>query len=203
MVYLPNIPVSTNSPAVDQPLITANFTAANNFFGVDHVKFDAASNNGRHNQISFVGVNPAAAVPVATEGITLIAEYDAVSSKYVLNYRQDSAAHPAEAAYALTNSNPPLVAGIGYSYLPGGILLQWGRTAADVVSGVQTTISFPIAFTAIAYSVQATLEKDNPASGSGQAVNVVKGKVTTTGFDVWHQATGNHKVQWMAIGVCA
>jgi len=203
MVYIPNIPQAGNTLAESQPWILANFTDLNTYFSVDHVALDAAANNGSHNKVGFIGVNPSAPVPVTTEGITLIADYSAATSKYILRYKQNSVAFPADSSHALTNSHIPLAASIGYSYLPGGILIQWGRTAADVVTGVQTTINFPVAFTSTAYSVQVTLEKDNPASGTAQAANVVRTTVSTTGFDVYHSASGNHKVQWMAIGVSA
>jgi len=48
---------------------------------------------------------------------------------------------------------PVLSSNVGYSYLPNGILMQWGRTAANSTVG---SIQFPIPFPTIVYNIQVT-----------------------------------------------
>lgn len=51
-IYTRNQPVATDDLSVSQPILQANTNTADDFFGVDHYKFSAVSNNGFHNQVT-------------------------------------------------------------------------------------------------------------------------------------------------------
>jgi hypothetical protein len=53
MAYLPNIPQATDYQDASQPQLLENFTQLNNIFAIDHATFNAASNNGKHNKVTF------------------------------------------------------------------------------------------------------------------------------------------------------
>lgn len=54
LTYYSNIPQATDNPSNSQPQILQNFTAINQWTGVDHVAFGSAgSQDGYHNRVSF------------------------------------------------------------------------------------------------------------------------------------------------------
>jgi len=61
MTFNPNIPQATDRPSDSQAQLLANFQQLNTIFDVDHVTFNASSNNGKHNKSSYVvsGADPA------------------------------------------------------------------------------------------------------------------------------------------------
>lgn len=56
MTYTPGIPVPTNDPSVDAPVMQQNSIAINNWVQVDHVGFNNAS-SGQHKQVTFQSNN--------------------------------------------------------------------------------------------------------------------------------------------------
>lgn len=53
MTYNPNTPLANERISDTQQPIRDNFFLANQYFGVDHFEFDAASNNGLHKQSTY------------------------------------------------------------------------------------------------------------------------------------------------------
>lgn len=90
----------------------------------------------------------------------------------------------------------------GYTELPGGAILQWGKTTADIQSG---SVVFPIAFPNGCLNVVATCT----AASTGNAVRktVGVGNLSTTGFDYQtrmddgtNPLSGQRDIFWQAIG---
>jgi hypothetical protein len=80
----------------------------------------------------------------------------------------------------------------GYSYLPNGMIVQWGRQY--VGNNVRSTVTLPIAFTTTA-SVAASSNLDsvnNWASTGGYYID-------TGHIGLW-SANFNAEVNWIAIG---
>jgi hypothetical protein len=83
-----------------------------------------------------------------------------------------------------------LTAANGYTYVMGGIILQWGYQA---YSGIATPVVFPITFPTACTSVHVTTNRLNSgANGYNHA-----GSVTTAGFSAVFDAVGGW---WSAIG---
>jgi hypothetical protein len=89
----------------------------------------------------------------------------------------------------------------GYVKLPGGIIIQWGFVTTP--SGGPTTVTFPTAFSAGAFNIQATVVSDGGSANAGLAF--VASVPTATSFPVgaltadtgaWAART----VYWQAIG---
>lgn len=91
------------------------------------------------------------------------------------------------------NIGTPTLAANGFSYLPNGLLANWGWVSANTISG---TITFTRAFTAVPYSVQLTAAvaaANNPYHSATP---------TTSGATVRNQSTGTGaNVFYFAIGV--
>jgi hypothetical protein len=84
------------------------------------------------------------------------------------------------------------VAANGYSYLPNGLLMQWGSLQVNSSTTAQT---FPVSYGTNAYSVTST--------GNTAAATYVPMvfSVTKTGFTIRTANTANTLCYWMAIGV--
>lgn len=93
------------------------------------------------------------------------------------------------AAYAAIFGS--LQAANGYQKLPGGLILQWGNFSAPAAA--TTAFSFPLAFTAGAFSMSANF--NIPASAT---VNV--SALSTTQFQIQNLYSGAQSGYWMAIG---
>ena len=67
MTYTLGIPAANLSPAAQQADLATNTDLANTFFGVDHVAFTAAADQGEHAKVTFnnVQADPALAAPKA------------------------------------------------------------------------------------------------------------------------------------------
>src|SRR5512147_851600 len=134
--YQPGIPTGTVDLDVDYLNIQNNFTQANTSFGVDHVPFDTNTLDepaGYHESIHFVPFsttvtnppnNQPVVSPTATSGFGQL-----FSSQINDGINLD------ESLYFLTGGNrltqltrnfQPVASANGYTFLPGGLILQWG-----------------------------------------------------------------------------
>ena len=83
----------------------------------------------------------------------------------------------------------------GWTFLPGGMLLQYGIRSSPGASGV---ITLPVAFTNAPYSITLTLLRN---SGS-QSVTIDSGTIpTTTTINYLVSSSGSVGIYWTAIGV--
>jgi len=88
----------------------------------------------------------------------------------------------------------------GYTYLPNGLLMQWGQLTTN--AGSTNTLSFSPAFTSNVYSLTFTVIG---ATSATQGRVATANSVTATGFTVWTSngsvTVPNVPLYWMAIGV--
>lgn len=99
-----------------------------------------------------------------------------------------------------TGSNQDFVGTSGYQKLPGGLIIQWGRTGNIVGINGFEDITFPISFTASVFSVVATPVTDNyPAGDKSDMWSCLS--QTLTGFrmrSVMENRSATYN--WIAIG---
>ena len=98
----------------------------------------------------------------------------------------------------LTNNeaSSPLSTGNGMSWLPGGLMIQWGQFTS---ASNPATVTFPVAFSAPPFSIVATVA--NPAT---QTVSVQVRAQTMTNFTYYtfsgSSSAVNMPINWIAIG---
>lgn len=105
-------------------------------------------------------------------------------------------------SYALfgTNTNYPQVPAVatqfgGWSFLPGFMLMQWGRV--DTPGSSSTVVKFPITFSAAPFTIQLTPRND----GSHSAFTYyLDGAPTATQFAYRGSTGGSNALYWLAIG---
>ena len=198
-VLLPNAGQSLGQTRAD---IRGNFNIIQDAFGRNHVSLNDGTpgNRGKHNFSEYVaqGSTPTiTAGECATYGrnfggvTQLTFTHDATGNVYQL-----TRAIPASVARFSTNTNYTGTQSGGWTFLPGGMLFQYGSRTNPGTSG---TITFPTAFTGAPYSLNLTLLRTS-ASNDGIIVdfNTIP---TASGFDYKINISGADGFYWMAIGV--
>jgi hypothetical protein len=191
--YTDSVPNSTDTISGTQPTILDNFTSLDQQFAVNHVALTSASNNGKHNFCSF----PVQAADPATT-TTECAFYSKAlpSTKPALFMRQNNSG----SVFQMSGKTPTYTAGPpvqGSTFLPGGLLLQYGWI--QVASGATKTITFPYTFSAVPYSVTIAQER---SSGNFPSAIIIGGSVTAGAGATFKlsSSSGDDPIYWMAIG---
>jgi len=153
--YQPGIPTGTVNLDVDYLNIQRNFQQLDTSFGVDHVTFsNQTAQNGYHKSIHFN--------PVSTTATNPPNNYPPVTPAAVPGYGQlmspqvNDGINADTALYFLTGGNRkiqltsnfvPVASQNGYTFLPGGIIMQWAQFTSPGSTGTITfTSSGGIAF---------------------------------------------------------
>lgn len=180
--YTRGIPNGPNNPSADQPIMQTNANSTDSILDIDLYGFN--DNNGGLHQKSTYVVQGSDPVPVNTDGSQGIVYSKAVSGIAEIFINRYGSATPVQltnGAVSITNN--------GYTFLPGGLILQWG-TVTGTVAG--NPFAFPITFTTI-YSLTGAV-RSAPAQAMSFA-NVANNGATAL------SASGTPIIGWMAIGV--
>jgi len=167
MTYQPGIPTGTVNLDVDYKALKDNFTALDTVFNVDHVTFsNTTAQKGYHKDIHFNPFSTVATSPTPNNYITAN-QYPAqgtippgapptVAGIGQLFSAQVNDSISADTGLywlsgnglkvAMTRNFVPSHANNGYTYLPGGIILQWGRKIG--LSGAWPIVDQTLTFTA-------------------------------------------------------
>lgn len=205
-IYNPNIPQPTDLQNVSQVDILGNFSSANTTMGINHYPFDNGTVNiGKH---KFVDMPILAAVPTIASGDGGLYTKTATASQ--LFYTPDNSTNEyqmtrcisasfANFATNLAYGAPPVgfTQTGGWTFLPGGMMLQYGLFGKAGALGASGTIQFPVAYTNVPYSVTAILIRSSSASQS-MSLPIV---ATTANFTFQSTSSSSDSVYWMAIGV--
>lgn len=143
MSYLPGIPAASDIPSQSQAQIKGNFTALDNIFDIDHVKYSATADNGKHKTVSFNDVipNEPTAIP---------------SSLYTKKDAGGLAQLIYENASLITQLTKLTVVESGTNYgitTPWGIIINWGSTTVASGSDESASTAFAIPFTTTKKSI--------------------------------------------------
>lgn len=185
VTYNLDIPDAPNDPSVDQGLMKTNTNAVDQLIDVDHFAFND-NLGGYHKQVTFV---EEAAPGIGTADAVL---FGGVNSA-------DTWPHWQNATTGVTGvlmlNGVPSAGLVGWTYLPGGVVMQWGfhDYAPNVNAGSITfTIEGGIAFNTNIFNIQLTI--------NASAVPAIKAStVSTTGF-TWNASTTISRIYWVALG---
>lgn len=211
MTFTTNIPVSGDTLGGTRDRIRTNFQEIANVESVNHIAFNQVD-EGKHKFLQMPeqpGIINQVGVPLPP---TTLVNEGGLYTKVATNPAQTNLIFRAENngfEYQLTtvisasttrfgNNTVAYVANNngGWTFLPGGMLLQYGRRTTPGNSGV---ITFPVPFpSGIApFSIQVSLERTtddhNVIIDSGTAP-------TATGFNYKCDTSGSNAVNWIAIG---
>lgn len=142
LTYTLNIPAAQNNPSADQPDMKINTNSIDSLLNVDHFTF-AFGNAGWHRQVTL----PIEPTPTSLAGQAVM--YANTSGQSQLFATTDAGGK----AYQLTNFNDSLFSkfgsstGKGWTFLPGGMILNFGFLSTPASSPSSGTITFPRPYT--------------------------------------------------------
>lgn len=173
------VPNSGQSLGQTRDPIRTNFSTIQTAFNVDHVNFDA-SGEGKHAKVTF----PEGTAPsVALNDVVMYAKD--TNGRPTIFMRQEN-----NGSEIQLSGPTPSIGANGYTFLPGGLLLQWGVNGTNSTS---ISITFPTAFTTL-YSItlgtRGGINTQNPFKISAESAS---------GFTAITN-TSNSGFFWMAIG---
>jgi hypothetical protein len=216
MTYQPGIPTGNVKLNIDYSAVQTNFQQLDTQFSVDHIPFSSTTGsppNGYHQSIHY---NPqSTTVTNAPNNYTSAAQYpqgvpattagfgQLFSSQVNDGINVDTGLYWLSGAgrqIALTRNFVPVKANNGVTFLPGGLILQWGRQAiASAANG--TTFNWPIAFTTF-YS--ATVSVIVTANNDTRTADFLNTPSATQATVIVRNENGSQRaatVFFMAIGV--
>jgi hypothetical protein len=201
MTFTPGQPENGQSLGASKVPIRDNFTAIVADLGVNHVAINLAD-QGKHKflQLPEQGSAPTTAV---NEG-GFYAKVGTSPAETSLFFRAENSGfeyrmtRPVAASTALFATNTAYAADHtgGWTFLPGGLLLQYGARTTPGSSG---TITFPITFTTGYYSITIGLSRNNSSSVQNTYIdNSVAVSLTSFAYD--NTSSSTDPIYWMAIG---
>ena len=174
MVYDPNIPQANDLISESQPEILENFSQANVLFGTDHVEFNNATvaNRGKHNKSTYLeqSGNPVTAL---NEAAVYTKDVLGITELFIRRENNGTVIQLTE------ESGDPVVNNNGQTFLPGGMILKWGRSQT-VTNGVE--FPFPIAFPNSCFTVIITPCPANTNPATVDDFAYIISPPSTTGF---------------------
>lgn len=206
--YNPAVPTGTVNLDQDYANIQANFGQANTSFGIDHVAFDVNTSDnpaGYHKSAHFVPVSTTATNPPNNQPV--ITPLATTGFGQLFSSQINDGINIDEALYFLTGGNrltqltrnfQPSISTNGYTFLPGGLILQYGISLSNT-SSPNGTVVFPIAFPNTSFGVQICVLE---ASNSRRIWHI--NALSTTGFTAYIQDSNGSSVAnnfyWVALG---
>jgi hypothetical protein len=210
MTYQPGIPTGTVPLNQDYLNIQGNFTSLNTQWQVDHVPLTTTGGsppNGYHTQVHLVPQS----TPLATSGYGQVYSNtvnDGINTDQTLFFLTGGNRN-----LQLTRNFVPVSASNGYTFLPGGLILQWGLVNgthggdnhfnggdSSSVTFATSNIAFPNnCFTVWAHPMYTT---GNPPASSSSATVAIDRGFTRLSFN-WSFASGSGSYTrffWFAIG---
>jgi len=209
-------PLANQDLNVSQPLIRQNFVETDDTFGINHYKFSNLTvNKGKHKFVSMpVLANYAAISPAPVAGDATIYSKTAGAASQIFAVADATADEyqmtrfiPASFALFSTNTNYPLAQAFekgGWTFLPGGLILQYGSVLPGQSTSQTGTTKFPISFTSAPFIVMPTaVSRSTGVSKQIRVVSVTDTTITASQFQwTWDNGTSNYVgFNWFAIGI--
>jgi len=216
-VFQPNVPTGTVPLDQDYLNLQGNNQQLNISFGVDHVPFSDTSGipptgiSGAHKSLHMVPFSTEASNPPNNQPPILPAAVTGLGEVICVK-RNDGIAIDTSMFFQtsggliqeMSRNFTPVKANNGYTFLPGGLILQWGRLTQAFSGGDTGAITFAtsnIDFPNNCFSV--SLQGGYTGSINGAAsFSVRTSSISTTGFQ-WTLNTNSGAVNsmlWFALG---
>jgi len=121
--YQPGIPTGTVFLNQDYLNIQNNFQQLDTIYGKDHIPYSQVSNSGYHTLVHMVAQSAIPPIAVAGTGeLYTFSTNDGVNTDIALYYQTGGGRQ-----IKMTGNFVPSANNNGFSMLPGGMILQWGR----------------------------------------------------------------------------
>lgn len=187
MTFDSSKPNSNESPSQFPAQAQTNWSRIEAIVSADHQWNDAAdASDGKHNKARFP--EQASAPSTAANEVALYSkEANSISELYM---RRESDGNEIQMTTGAVSA-----AASGYSFLPGGVIIQWGKKTSPGTSG---TITFPIAFPNACFSISFGMIRN--ASSSTQSLYVNSASAIGPTSFAYTNTSSNTDFFWTAIG---
>ncbi len=215
-IYLNNIPTGLINLDTDYKNLQNNFSQLDISFGINHFPFSENSiKNGKHtfiNMINNVNIPSGVNVLVQDEGTLYTKTNATITDLYYTpdntgNEYQITRTDTSNFATFSTNTVYPgaqVYETGGWTFLPGGLILQYGTVKPGQNTSQTGTTLFPINFTSAPFVVLPTAISRSAGVGNQERVISIKDTSTTNNqFEwTWDNNTSNYVgFSWVAIGI--
>lgn len=196
--YTRGIPASSHNPSTDQPDMQINNDSIADLIEIDHFGFNDQNNSsGYHKKTTYVSnIYTLAAPPPSVAGQVVEYAFNTGVGGNALAYVRDGLG----TGIQLTNTFTPAKTNPGVTFLPGGLILNFGNIPLLKNSSNPTNITFPNAYTSGLTVLSITAGYWSTDGGAtAQQANIFN--ITGTGFSVNNTSSSSaHLLGWMAIG---
>lgn len=202
MSYDPRPNASGDTLRDSRDPIRTNFIILQDRFDENHVDLDGGAGGGKH---SFLQMPEQASAPTtASNEAGFYAKVGTSPAETNLFFRGESSGFEYQMTKAIAGSttefatNTAYVANHtgGWTFLPGGLIMQYGARSSPGTSGV---ITFPLLFPSGYFSISLTLSRN--ASSSNQTISVDNAVgVSAASFAYRSTSSNTDPIYWTAIG---
>ncbi len=199
--FTPGIPTTGQSLGITKQPIQDNFTTINTTLSVNHVAMNSLD-QGKHKFCTFPSQGTSSAGSPAT-GVNEMNLYSRIQTGLDGNqpnlYLQYGPKAAGQADVLLTRVIGPVANTNGYSWIAGGLVLQWGTISPLAGTGTVNFATLNIAFPQNCFNVIATLSPTSPPTTNAQAISVYN--LNTSGFSYnYSGGSAYNRFYWFAIG---
>ena len=209
MTYTRNIPISGDSLGGTRDRIRTNFQVIFDKFAINHLDFDEVG-SGKH---KFLQMPRQSAAPTTDPtDCGFYAKVGTNPAQTNLFFRGENSGFEYQLTKAISASTSLFGANIaygtppagfsqvgGWTFLPGGLILQYGFYSKASGLGVTGTTQFPVTFNNPPYSISTIAIR--PGSSGTRFVSLIETVPTTSSFE-WGTSSGTNTegFYWQAIG---
>jgi len=215
--YNRDIPDAPNNPSNDQPPMKVNTNSIDNLINEDHYAFND-NNGGLHKRVRLIDLLAIPGALAAGMGTlyTKLATSSGVSTESNIFFTPDNSGNEYQltrpitgnfASFSALGAFGTVTAGYtrtaGWTFLPGGMLMQYGNvTRAAGISPSTIAVTFPLAFSTSNIVVSITAISKIGGTGSTDTASLQSGTLSSTGFTCNFTSSTSAYVgfTWTAIG---
>jgi hypothetical protein len=209
--YNADIPAANNNPSDDQPLMLTNTNSTRSWVTIDHFGFED-NNGGLHKQTRIINQLAIPANLTTSMGTiyTKLATSTGALKESNIFFTPGTSGNEYQitrvitASFALFGALTANYNGVGanfsggWTFLPGGLLFQYGSVSLAAGHAGQQIVKFPIQFSTSNIVPTATAIT---STNSSQACNIVAATISSTQFNVFVDVGSSFKgFTWSAIG---
>lgn len=203
VTYTNDIPLATNNPSQDQPDMKINTNAVDTILNVDHVSFNTNA-GGTHKQCQITSQTSSnGAIPSGLLGAGFETLYASLTSGVGDLWMVRGAEATGIRLTGASGGNiTPVATTSGYTFLAGGIVVQWGQvTGIATATHVSGLTNFNVTFPNACFFVYTTPVPVASGVTSQATIGVANSSTTNFGW-VYNKETGTSytKFNWFAIG---
>lgn len=209
--YINDIPDAPNNPSQDQPNMKINTNSIDSLINEDHYSFEQSNRDGFHRQVRMPDQGSAPAGRTSSMGTLytkLGLSLTAATDRSQLFYVNGTSANEYQltrvdnAQFTKFGTNTAYVADHegGWTFLPGGLILMYGKRTVTASGDVE--ITFPTPFLSAVFSVTGVTFKTGSGAGAVLTFDRIKAVALDKFTSVVTGTTGSGTpaIYWQAIG---